>query len=298
MTECGRQPDGSGARAATVGELIEVLAGRLAAAPLVFGHGYTSAWDEAVALVLHVADLPDDAAVLDRRLDEATRRRIELLAGRRISERLPLAYLIGRAPFAGQVFLIDSGVVVPRSPLGALIAQRLSPWLRHPPQRILDLCCGSGCIGIAAALVFPGAHVDLVDVAPAALDLARRNVALHGLEARATVHASDLFDQLAEARWDLILSNPPYVDAVDMASLPAEHRHEPALGLAGGVDGLDLVGRIIDVLPRRLAAAGLFVGEVGASAPALLARYPRLPAVWPDLADAAEGIFLLWAEDL
>lgn len=277
----------------TAGTLIERLAAQFADAGLVFGHGYDNPWDEAVALVLQVAGLPDDRAVLEQTLETGVVARIEALARRRCAERIPLAYLTGHSTFAGYDFLMAPGVVIPRSPLGELIEQRFAPWLRRPPERILDLCCGSGCIGIAAALAFSNTRVDLVDVDPAALALTRRNVARHGLGQRARVHASDLFAALPEGRWDLILSNPPYVNAVDMASLPPEYRHEPVHGLAGGADGLELVARMLAELPRRLASGGLFVGEVGASAPDLLRRFPDLPFLWPELAGGGEGVFLL-----
>lgn len=281
----------------TVGEVIEDVAARFDAAGLVFGHGFDSAWDEAVALVLHVTGLPDDQEVLDRVVDTPARHRIDELAAARCDTRRPLAHLLGRGRFAGYEFFVEPGIVVPRSPIGALIQNRFRPWLQTPPARILDLCCGSGCIGIAAALAFPNAELDLVDLDPRAVELTRRNLALHGLEDRGRVHRGDLFDPLpAGSRWDLILSNPPYVDALDMSTLPAEYRHEPAAGLAGGEDGLDIVARILEALPARLVPGGLLVCEVGASGPALLRRYPHLPFVWPDLPEGGEGVFLLWSE--
>ncbi|MFU8817841.1 MAG: 50S ribosomal protein L3 N(5)-glutamine methyltransferase [Pseudomonadales bacterium] len=283
----------------TVGDLIEQLAQRFAAAGLVFGHGTDDAWDEAVALVLGVTQLPDDRGVLQQRLPPAVQQQVERLAARRIDERIPLAYLLGSCRFAGRDFLIEPGVVIPRSPIGALLEARLAPWLEGEPQRIVDLCCGSGCLGIIAALAFPHAQVDLVDLDQTALGLARRNVALHGLEARVRVQQSDLFDDLPQAdepagTWDLIVTNPPYVDRADMSSLPAEYRHEPALGLAGGADGLDLVARMLEALPQRLAPGGTFVCEVGASAPALLRRFPCQPFIWPDLPHGGEGVFILF----
>lgn len=279
----------------TVGALIEALAARFGAAGLAFGHGTESAWDEAVALVLGVSGLPDDRTVLARQLDGDHLRRIESLARRRIDERVPLPYLLGRCTFAGHEFLIEPGVVIPRSPIGALIRNGFTPWLQRPPASILDLCCGSGCIGIAAALAFPEATVDLADVDPGAVALTRRNVARHGLDERVRVFASDLFEDLPEGRWELILANPPYVDRADMGSLPPEYRHEPELGLAGGDDGLGLVATMLEALPDRLAGNGTFVCEVGASAPALLRRFPRTPFLWPDLPDGGEGVFLLTA---
>jgi ribosomal protein L3 glutamine methyltransferase len=277
----------------TVGDVIHQLAERFTAAGLVFGHGTDNAWDEAVALVLGVTGYPDDRSVLDRQLVAAHLHRLEALASRRIDERIPLAYLLGRCRFAGHEFLVEPGIVIPRSPIGALVGSRFSPWLAREPQRILDLCTGTGCIGIVAAHAFPKAHVDLVDVDPQALDLALRNVSAHGLDHRVSVIESNLFAALPPARWDVILSNPPYVDAPDMASLPPEYRHEPALGLAGGPDGLDLVARMLGELPDRLEPQGLFVCEVGASAPALARRFPRTPFIWPELPEGGEGVFLL-----
>ncbi|MEQ8486876.1 MAG: 50S ribosomal protein L3 N(5)-glutamine methyltransferase [Pseudomonadales bacterium] len=275
--------------------LIQELAASFADAGLAFGHGFESAWDEAVYLVLTVAQLPDDRAVLSRALDPAAVAQARALAQRRIGERVPLAYLLGQSPYCGADFLLEPGIVVPRSPIGSLLLNRLAPWLRAAPRRVLDLCCGSGCIGITAARVFPGATVDLADVDPRAVDLARRNAERCGVAGRVTAHRSDLLDDLPAGRWDLILCNPPYVDAADMASLPAEYRHEPALGLAGGADGLDLVARLLAALPARLASGGLLVCEVGASAPALRRRYPHLPCHWPDLPAGGEGVFVLEA---
>jgi len=287
---------------ATVLALIEAVADRFAEAGLVFGHGTDNPWDEAVALVLGVTELADDRTVLDIEVDPAAVADIQRLADRRIDERIPLAYLLGRCQFVGRTFLIEPGVVIPRSPIGALLADELVPWIRRPPRRVLDLCCGSGCIGIIAALVFPDADVTLVELDAAAATLAERNLRLHGLEDRVRVVRSNLFDALpvmaADQRFDLILSNPPYVDAVDMASLPPEYRHEPALGLAGGEAGIELVDRMLAVLGDWLAPGGLFVCEVGASAPALLRAHPRLPFLWPELPEGGEGVFLLSADDL
>lgn len=282
----------------TVSETIDSLAGRFSAAGLVFGHGYESAWDEAVALVLHVADLPDDRTVLQVALTGPQVREVEQLAGRRIEERVPLSYLIGLAPFAGHQFLVEPGVVIPRSPIGELVRQHFAPWLSRPPVRAVDVCCGSGCIGIAMALEFPRLHVDLVDLDPQAVAVAERNVDLHNLGDRVRVVRSDLFAELPGQSWDLVVSNPPYVDHIDLGSLPPEYRHEPSLGLDGGGQGLDVVAELLEALPTRLAPDGLFVCEVGASAPALLRRYPSLPFIWPDLAEGGEGVFVLTGRSL
>lgn len=283
---------------ASVGQLIEDLAGRFAGAGLVYGHGTDSAWDEATALVLGVTGLPNDRRVLEVQPPGEQRERIESLARRRIRERVPLPYLLGEVDFAGFRFRVQPGVVIPRSPIGQLIRTRFEPWLLHPPATVADVCSGSGCIGIAIALTFPDARVDLIDVAAQAIELARENIALHALQDRVRVHRSDLFEQMPAGCWDLVVSNPPYVDQVDMRSLPPEYRYEPALGLEGGEDGLDLVARLLEALPARLCPEGLFICEVGGSAPALLRRFPQLPFVWPDLPEGGEGVFLLSRDSL
>lgn len=278
----------------TVSELIHEATDALADAGVVFGHGTDNAWDEATVLVLCCADLADDEASLEVTLDEATEEKIRSLLKRRIDERQPLAYLLGRWWFAGHEFRIQPGVVVPRSPIGELIDCRLAPWLTEPPNRILDLCTGSGCIGIAAAHAWPDAEVDLVELDPSAALLAGQNISMHGLEDRVRVYEGSLYDPLpTEARYDLILSNPPYVDKRDMATLPAEFRHEPAPGLAGGADGLDLARQIIDLRADHLEDGGLLVCEVGMSAAALQRAYPMLPFVWPELERGGEGVFIL-----
>lgn len=282
----------------TVSEAISRVASRFSEAGLVFGHGFDSAWDEAVALVLHVADLPDDQHILHVRLTEPQARDIDLLATRRVEERVPLPYLTGFALFNGHRFGVEPGVVIPRSPIGQLVKRHFSPWLHRPPGRAIDVCCGSGCIGIAMALEFPRLHVDLVDLDPLAVAVAERNVDRYDLRDRVRVLRSDLFAELDGQRWDLIVSNPPYVDRTDLGSLPPEYGHEPPLGLDGGRQGLDVISRLLDALPARLTPNGLFVGEVGASAPALLRHYPRLPFIWPDLPEGGEGVFVLTGESL
>ncbi len=281
----------------SLGEVIEEIATRFKENNLCYGHGTDNPWDEAVALVLGVTQLPDDKLALASSVSEAMRRRMSALATRRIEERIPLAYLLGKTHFAGYEFLVEPGVVIPRSPIGQLIVDRFEPWLSTIPRSIVDVCCGCGCIGIACAHQFPDVEVLLIDNDPNALDLARRNVALHGLGARVTVLNSDLFASAHDQIFDLIVTNPPYVDAVDIVSLPSEYRHEPEFGLAAGDDGLDIVDRLLTELPERLAPRGTFVCEVGGSAPALLRKYPRLPFIWPDLPGGGAGVFLLHGSD-
>ena len=281
----------------SLGEVIEEIATRFKENNLCYGHGTDNPWDEAVALVLGVTQLPDDQLALASSVSEAMRRRMSALATRRIDERIPLAYLLGKTRFAGYEFLVELGVVIPRSPIGQLIVDRFEPWLSTIPRSIVDVCCGCGCIGITCAYQFPDTEVLLIDNDPNALDLARRNVALHGLGARVTVLNSDLFASAYDQIFDLIVTNPPYVDAVDIVSLPSEYRHEPEFGLAAGDDGLDIVDRLLTELPERLAPGGIFVCEVGGSAPALLRKYPRLPFIWPDMPGGGVGVFLLHGSD-
>lgn len=276
--------------------MIKAVSARLETAGLSFGHGTDNAWDEATRLVLSITGLDDHIDSLDLPVQSGQLQRIEQLAERRISERQPLPYLLGTVHFAGLEFLIEPGVVIPRSPIAELLGRALHPWLIAPPRRIIDLCCGSGCIGIAAALGFPGSELTLLDIDAQATDLTARNVARHGLADRTRVVTGDLWDALPRTQFDLILSNPPYVDAADMSVLPPEYRHEPSLGLAAGADGLDVVRRILDELPQWLAPQGLLVCEVGNSAAALQRAYPQTPFIWPELDAGGEGVFVLLAD--
>ena len=263
------------------------------AAPLHYGHGTDNAWDEAVALVLGVSELADIEASLEVELDEACAASIRVLAERRIDERMPLAYLLGKTTYCGDTFHVRPGVVVPRSPLGPWLRDGLSTWLVDPPRRILDLCCGSGAIGIVAAKVFADSQVLLVDLDELAIETAIENVVHHGLNDRVDVLRSDLFGSLPVQAFDVILCNPPYVDASDMIARPPEYRHEPELGLAGGdIDGLGLVKRILTDAGDYLSEAGLLACEVGNSARHLVAEYPEAPFVWLDLPEGGEGVFL------
>jgi ribosomal protein L3 glutamine methyltransferase len=260
----------------TLGELIERIARRFAAAPLAYGHGTSNARDEAAWLVLRGLGLPFDA---DLGAEATDGERIEQLAERRIKERLPVAYLLKEAWLAGQSFYIDERVIVPRSHIAELLQEK--SFRRRPVRRVLDLGTGCGCLAILAARAFPGAKVDAVDLSPGALAIARKNVARHRLGRRVRLHRSDLFDRLGAARYDLILTNPPYVGARAMADLPPEYRHEPRLALAGGDDGLDLVARILALAPTHLEPAGLLVCEVGDGKAALERRSRALRLDWP-----------------
>ncbi|HUH37975.1 MAG TPA: 50S ribosomal protein L3 N(5)-glutamine methyltransferase [Spongiibacteraceae bacterium] len=270
-------------------------------AGLYFGHGTDNAYDDALQLILHVLQLPYDIdpAMLDCRLTRRERELVLVNLCTRIEQRIPVPYLTGEAWFAGLKFKVDERVLIPRSPIAELIEQGFQPWLGAvEPRRILDLCTGSGCIGIACALAFADAHVDLTDLSPDALEVARVNVARYALEPRVELVQSDLFAGLAGRTYELIVSNPPYVDCADMAALPAEYLHEPALALASGDDGLDAARQIVAQARQFLAPGGLLVLEVGNSWPALEAAFPELPFTWLEFERGGHGILAIHCEDL
>jgi ribosomal protein L3 glutamine methyltransferase len=274
---------------------------RFQAAGLYFGHGTDNARDEAAWLVC--ATLGIESGQLDAHLQrEPTpdqRRTILDLIEARIATRKPLAYLLHEAWFAGLRFYVDERVLVPRSLLGEFILDGFRPWL--DPQRVhraLDLCTGSGCIAVALARAFPEARIDAADISSAALEVARINIAAHGLEDRVRAVHSDLFAALGAERYDLIVTNPPYVDAADMANLPVEFQREPQLALAAGRHGLDLINRILAQAADRLNPGGILVAEVGNSSVALQAAFPAMAFTWLTDSSGDESVFLLGAEDL
>ncbi|GAA0785792.1 50S ribosomal protein L3 N(5)-glutamine methyltransferase [Marinobacterium sediminicola] len=266
-----------------------------------FGHGHVSAWDEASQLVLNAVDLPwdTDPAVLDARLTPSERLKVLEYVRLRTEERKPLPYITGEAWFMGLPFHVDERVLIPRSPIAELIAQEFQPWLRPGPvERILDLCTGSGCIGIACAFAFPEAEVDLADISTEALEVARHNIQRHELVDRVRACQGDLFGAVPGERYDLIVSNPPYVDADDLASMPAEYAHEPALALGSGPDGLDITRRILREAADYLSEDGLLVVEVGNSEVHLMSSLPQLPIVWVELEQGGNGVFVVTADEL
>ncbi len=268
-------------------------------AGLHFGHGTANAFDEACWMASHVLQLaPDfDSREFDRPVADEVRKKFQSLVAERIRTRKPLAYLLGRAWFAGLCFEVDERALVPRSPLAELIVEGFSPWV--DPSRLhraVDVGTGSGCLAIALALYWPNLVVDGLDISPDALALARRNAIALGVEDRVRLFESDLLEGIGDTRYDLIISNPPYVPAISMELLPAEYRHEPALGLAAGADGLDLVRRLLSQLPDHLTPDGIAVIEVGEAWPALDALLPKAPFTWLEFKRGGEGVFLLDAD--
>lgn len=282
----------------TLADFFRFAVRRFREARLAYGHGTTNATDEAAFLVLEALRLPIHRIDpwLDLRPTPAERARLLTLIEARIALRMPAPYLLGAAYMQGVRFRIDRRALIPRSFIGDMLAGGTLPVAK--PRRILDLCTGSGCLAILAALAFPRATVDAVDISAGALSLARRNVATHRLGDRITIHRGDLFAPVGGRRYDLIISNPPYVDAGGMAGLPKEFRHEPRLALAAGDDGLDMIHRILADAPHHLSRTGGLVCEIGRGAGPLEAAYPDLPFLWLDTELSEREVFWLTRNDL
>jgi ribosomal protein L3 glutamine methyltransferase len=287
--------------APTVAELIRYGAALFERARLAYGHGTDNAVDDAAALVFHALHL-DHAqaeAAYRVRLDASAAERVLKLFEERIRRRVPAAYLMGRMWFAGLEFEVDARVIVPRSPFAELIHAGFAPWIDPDRvRRILDIGTGSGCIAIACAIAFPRAQVDAVDVSLHALEVARRNVARHGVGDRVHLFQGDVYEPLGDARYDLIVSNPPYVSDEEMQTLPQEYRHEPDLALRAGADGLDIVRRILAGARRHLEPGGALFVEVGDSDVRVQTAFPDLRLTWLEFERGGGGVFLIRAEEL
>ena len=286
----------------TVRDWLRYAVSRFTAGGLVFGHGTTNAYDEAAYLILHTLKLPLDRLepFLDAKLTHGERQELLDIIDRRVEQRMPSAYLTHEAWLGDFRFYVDERVLIPRSYIAELLPEGLLPWIPDPAriQTALDLCTGSGCLAILLAHHFPNADVDAADISSDALAVALRNVSDHGLQGRVNLIRSDLLSNLTEKNYDLIVSNPPYVNAMAMEELPPEYRHEPQLALAGGDDGLDAVRTILARASEFLNPGGLLVMEVGANRAAAEAAFPRLPFVWLATPSAEESVFLLRREEL
>jgi ribosomal protein L3 glutamine methyltransferase len=284
-------------RLRTLRDLLRFGVSRFNQAQLSYGHGTDNALDEAHYLVCHALHLSPDQAesFLDARLTRSeVRSAIELL-WTRVRERRPAAYLTHEAWIGPHRFYVDDRVIVPRSYIGHWLLGDLTPWIPEPERvtRVLELCTGSGCLAVLAALAFEHAHIDAVDVSPEALEVAQRNVVDYGLTERIGLIRGDLYAALQRRRYDVILANPPYVSSAAMAELPPEYRHEPALALAGGEDGLEIVRRIVSGARARLASGGVLVMEVGHARPVVEATYPRTGFTWLEIDGADDAVFVL-----
>ncbi len=280
----------------TAGDFFRDAERRFRAAKLGYGHGTTNATDEAAFLVLEGLGLPIDRLepYLDLTLSAAERKELATLIERRIEERLPAPYLLGTAYMHGVRFIADRRALIPRSFIGDMLAYGTLPFGDpNKVKSVLDLCTGSGCLAILAAFVFPHAKIDATDLSAEALALAKENVAAHRLGDRIALHRGDLFKPLKGKRYDLILSNPPYVDAAGMKALPAEYRHEPRMALAAGDDGLEIVHRILAEAPKHLAPKGALLCEIGRGKPNIEAAYPKQPFLWLDTEQSEGEVFWL-----
>jgi len=280
---------------------LEYCAAEMTHAGLFFGHGTDNAHDEAAWMLLHVLGAPLDGSSTqwDTPLCKARQNDLEHLLARRINERCPLAYLTGEARFCELDFIVNPDVLIPRSPLAELIPEQFSPWLDlYEGGRVLDMCTGGACIAIAMAVHMPACTIDAVDISAAALKVAAQNVSRHAVGSSVRLIQSDLFAGLGETRYDLIVSNPPYVSADVFESLPPEYQAEPSAGLVCGEDGLDIVLEILDASPRYMTQQATLIVEVGESAETLLELLPRVPFLWLDFHHGGDGIFLLGYDQL
>jgi ribosomal protein L3 glutamine methyltransferase len=286
----------------TVRDWLRFAVSRFNEAKLFFGHGSDNAFDEAAYLILHTLHLPLDRLepFLDASLTHGESEEVQAVIERRVRERIPAAYLTHEAWLGAHRFYVDERVIVPRSFIAELLNEQLAPWIENPDEvgRALDLCTGSGCLAILAALAFPNADVDAVDLSKEALEVAAKNVADYGLTDRVELIESDLFAALDGRSYDVILSNPPYVNAESVAALPPEYQAEPALALGSGEDGLDATRQILAEAKAHLNLGGLLVVEIGHNRDALEAAYPALPFTWLDTESGDQFVFMLRREDL
>lgn len=284
----------------TVQDLIRWTISRFNAADIYYGHGTDNAWDEACHLIFPLLYLPLEfpETLYSSRLTASEKYRVVDQVIKRVQRRIPVPYLTNKAWFCGHEFYVNEHVLIPRSPIGELIDSAFDGIISGSPEHILDLCCGSGCIAIACAYVFPDAGIDAVDISQEALLVAEKNIADHGLENQVVPIHSDLFKSVPEIKYDLIVTNPPYVDQEDMSDMPEEFKAEPRLALEAGADGLDLVYQILFNADHYLSEKGVLICEVGNSAVHLTEQFPQIPFKWLTFEHGGEGVFVLTKQQL
>jgi ribosomal protein L3 glutamine methyltransferase len=286
----------------TVRDCLRFAVSHFNQAKLFFGHGSSDAYDEAVYLILHTLHLPLDRLepFLDAQLTDGERAEVLSIIQRRVEKRIPAAYLTHEAFLGDFSFYVDERVIVPRSFIAELLREQLSPWIAEPEEihNVLDLCTGSGCLAILAAHAFPNAHVDAADLSPDALAVAERNVADYQLQDRVSLVESNLYTKLGEKQYDLIISNPPYVDEESVGALPQEYLHEPKLALGSGHDGLDATRIILKHAAQHLNPSGILIVEIGHNRDVLETAYPNLPFTWLDVSAGDQFVFMLHRNDL
>ncbi|MBC7787906.1 MAG: 50S ribosomal protein L3 N(5)-glutamine methyltransferase [Methylophilaceae bacterium] len=281
----------------TIRDWLRFSVSRFEASDIFYGHGTDNSYDEAVWLIMSALHLPMETLenFLDARITERERQHLANLIERRISEHTPTAYLVNEAWLQGFKFYVDERVIVPRSFIAELLESGLSPWIEYPEmiENAADICTGSGCLGILLAKSFPNAMIDVIDISPDAIDVANINIHNYGLEEQITALKSDMFTELKGKTYDLIISNPPYVDAPSMAQLPAEYKREPQLALGSGYDGLDHTHTILRQAAKHLNDDGILIVEIGHNREALLEAYPNVQFVWLEVSSGDEFVFLL-----
>lgn len=284
----------------SIADFVRFAATQFHQADLYFGHGTDNPWDEAVAVVLQMLDLPSDypQSMLGAKVLSEEKKHLIHAIKTRVTQRKPLAFITNKAYFAGLEFFVDERVLVPRSPIAELIHNDFYPWLEADNPKILDLCCGSGCIGLAIAAFIDDAEVVMSDISEDALTVAEINIERLGLYHKARAVQSDLFDGLEGEQFDLIVSNPPYVDAEDLADMPQEYHHEPEIGLGSGNDGLDITRQILETASHYLTEQGVLIVEVGNSWPALEETFPEVDFHWIEFEQGGDGVFVLTKKQL
>lgn len=284
----------------SIADFVRFAATQFHQADLYFGHGTDNPWDEAVAVVLQMLDLPSDypQSMLGAKVLSEEKKHLIHAIKTRVTQRKPLAFITNKAYFAGLEFFVDERVLVPRSPIAELIHNDFYPWLEADNPKILDLCCGSGCIGLAISAFIDDAEVVMSDISEDALTVAEINIERLGLYHKARAVQSDLFDGLEGEQFDLIVSNPPYVDAEDLADMPQEYHHEPEIGLGSGNDGLDITRQILETASHYLTEQGVLIVEVGNSWPALEETFPEVDFHWIEFEQGGDGVFVLTKKQL